>query len=252
MQVIWLDEAKALFKEAISFGMLAFGEKAVIRFVDEVQKTDERLSVFPLLGKIEPSLKGLGQEYRSLVIHRNYKVIYYIDDDIVFIASFWSTRCDPESLRSEIKKTRQYMEVKIINKSHHPLPGYATELSAGMDIRANLTEPVVLKPLERKLIPTGLYIALPEGYEAQMRPRSGLALKHGITLLNTPGTIDADYRGEIGVILVNLSSEPFTVNDGERICQMVIATYNQVSWKQVEVLDETERGAGGFGHTGKQ
>lgn len=144
------------------------------------------------------------------------------------------------------------MEVKIINNSHHPLPGYATELSAGMDIRANLTEPVVLKPLERKLIPTGLYIALPEGYEAQMRPRSGLALKHGITLLNTPGTIDADYRGEIGVILVNLSSEPFTVNDGERICQMVIATYNQASWKQVEVLDETERGAGGFGHTGKQ
>lgn len=121
-----------------------------------------------------------------------------------------------------------------------------------MDIRANLTEPVVLKPLERKLIPTGLYIALPEGYEAQMRPRSGLALKHGITLLNTPGTIDADYRGEIGVILVNLSSEPFTVNDGERICQMVIATYNQVSWKPVEMLDDTQRGAGGFGHTGKE
>lgn len=121
-----------------------------------------------------------------------------------------------------------------------------------MDIRANLTEPVVLKPLERKLIPTGLYIALPEGYEAQMRPRSGLALKHGITLLNTPGTIDADYRGEIGVILVNLSSEPFTVNDGERICQMVIATYSQIDWKPVEVLDDTERGAGGFGHTGKQ
>ena len=144
------------------------------------------------------------------------------------------------------------MEVKIINKSHHPLPAYATELSAGMDIRANLTEPVVLKPLERKLIPTGLYIALPEGYEAQMRPRSGLALKHGITLLNTPGTIDADYRGEIGIILVNLSSEPFTVNDGERICQMEIATFNQVSWKPVEVLDDTERGAGGFGHTGKE
>ena len=144
------------------------------------------------------------------------------------------------------------MEVKIINKSHHPLPAYATALSAGMDIRANLTEPVVLKPLERKLIPTGLYIALPECYEAQMRPRSGLALKHGITLLNTPGTIDADYRGEIGVILVNLSSEPFTVNDGERICQMVIATYNQVSWKPVEMLDDTQRGAGGFGHTGKE
>ena len=144
------------------------------------------------------------------------------------------------------------MEVKIINKSHHPLPAYATALSAGMDIRANLTEPVVLKPLERKLIPTGLYIALPEGYEAQMRPRSGLALKHGITLLNTPGPIDADYRGEIGVILVNLSSEPFTVNDGERICQMVIATYNQISWKPVEMLDDTQRGAGGFGHTGKE
>lgn len=144
------------------------------------------------------------------------------------------------------------MEVKIINKSHHPLPAYATELSAGMDIRANLTEPIVLKPLERKLIPTGLHIALPEGYEAQMRPRSGLALKHGISLLNTPGTIDADYRGEIGVILVNLSSEPFTVNDGERICQMVIATYNQISWKAVKVLDDTERGAGGFGHTGKK
>ncbi|MCD7916153.1 MAG: dUTP diphosphatase [Tannerellaceae bacterium] len=144
------------------------------------------------------------------------------------------------------------MEVKIVNKSHHPLPHYATPLSAGMDIRANLAEPVVLQPLERKLIPTGLYISLPEGYEAQMRPRSGLALKHGISLLNTPGTIDADYRGEIGVILVNLSSEPFTVKDGERICQMVITTYSQVSWQPVEVLDETKRGAGGFGHTGKQ
>ncbi|MDY3068495.1 MAG: dUTP diphosphatase [Parabacteroides sp.] len=144
------------------------------------------------------------------------------------------------------------MKVQIINKSHHQLPAYATALSAGMDIRANLSEPVVIKPLERKLIPTGLYIALPEGYEAQMRPRSGLALKHGITLLNTPGTIDADYRGEIGVILVNLSSEPFVVNDGERICQMVIASYQQVEWEPVEVLTETERGEGGFGHTGKK
>ena len=143
------------------------------------------------------------------------------------------------------------MRVRVINKSRHPLPDYATPLSAGMDIRANLTEPVTLNPLERKLIPTGLYVALPEGYEAQMRPRSGLALKHGITLLNTPGTIDADYRGEIGVILVNLSNEPFTVNDGERICQMVIAAYKQVEWEAVEVLDDTERGAGGFGHTGK-
>lgn len=143
------------------------------------------------------------------------------------------------------------MQVAIINKSHHPLPSYVTPLSAGMDIRANLSEPVEIKPLERKLIPTGLYIALPEGYEAQMRPRSGLALKHGITLLNTPGTIDADYRGEIGIILVNLSNEPFVVNDGERICQMVIAAYEQVEWQPVEVLGETERGAGGFGHTGR-
>ncbi len=131
------------------------------------------------------------------------------------------------------------------------MPAYATPQSAGMDIRANLTEPVVLKPLERKLIPTGLYVALPEGYEAQLRPRSGLALKQGITLLNTPGTIDADYRGEIGVIVANLSAEPFTINDGERICQMVIAAYTRVEWEAAETLDETERGAGGFGHTGK-
>ena len=143
------------------------------------------------------------------------------------------------------------MKIKIINKSHHPMPAYATPQSAGMDIRANLTEPVELKPFERKLLPTGLYIALPEGYEAQLRPRSGLALKHGLTLLNTPGTIDADYRGEIGVILVNLSTEPFTIADGERICQMVIATHAHVEWEAVETLDETERGAGGFGHTGK-
>ena len=143
------------------------------------------------------------------------------------------------------------MRVKIVNKSHHPLPQYASAASAGMDIRAYLSEPVELKPLERRLIPTGLYIALPEGYEAQMRPRSGLAIKHGISLLNTPGTIDADYRGEIGVILVNLSSESFIINDGERICQMIIASYSQVEWLHEETLDETERGAGGFGHTGK-
>lgn len=143
------------------------------------------------------------------------------------------------------------MKVKIINKSHHPLPQYATPLSAGMDIRAFLAEPVEIKPLERKLIPTGLYIALPEGYEAQMRPRSGLAIKHGISLLNTPGTIDADYRGEIGVILVNLSNETFVVNDGERICQMVIAAHGHVEWQPEESLDDTTRGAGGFGHTGK-
>lgn len=142
------------------------------------------------------------------------------------------------------------MKVKIINKSHHQLPAYATLQSAGMDLRANLEEPVTLKPLERKLIPTGLFMALPDGYEAQVRPRSGLALKKGITVLNSPGTIDADYRGEIGVILVNLSNQDFTVEDGERIAQMVIARYEQAEWDLVESLDETERGAGGFGHTG--
>ena len=143
------------------------------------------------------------------------------------------------------------MKIKVVNKSKHPLPEYATPLSAGMDIRANLESPVVLQPLERKLIPTGLYIELPEGYEAQMRPRSGLAIKKGITLLNSPGTIDADYRGEICVILVNLSSEDFEVQDGERICQMVIARHEQANWIEVEELGDTERGAGGFGHTGK-
>ena len=142
------------------------------------------------------------------------------------------------------------MKIKIVNKSHHPLPQYQTPMSAGMDIRANLPEPVELKPMERKLIPTGLFIALPKGYEAQLRPRSGLAIKHGITLLNTPGTIDADYRGEIGVILINLSPDVFVINDGERICQMVIASHEQISWELEESLDETERGAGGFGHTG--
>ena len=142
--------------------------------------------------------------------------------------------------------------VKIVNKSGNPLPAYATELSAGMDLRAALTEPVELKPLERKLIPTGLYIELPAGFEAQIRPRSGLALKKGITVLNTPGTIDADYRGEIGVILVNLSQEAFVVEPGERICQMVIARYEQVQLEPVTVLSETVRGEGGFGHTGKK
>ncbi len=144
------------------------------------------------------------------------------------------------------------MKVKILNKSHHALPAYATALSAGMDLRANLDAPVVLRPLERKLIPTGLSIALPEGYEAQVRPRSGLALKKGIGVLNSPGTIDADYRGEIGVILVNLSSEDFVVEDGERIAQMVVARHETVEWEEAELLDDTERGAGGFGHTGKK
>lgn len=144
------------------------------------------------------------------------------------------------------------MKVEIINRSHHDLPAYATAGSAGMDLRANLDEPIVLRPRERRLIPTGLFMALPEGYEAQVRPRSGLALKKGIGVLNAPGTIDADYRGEIGVILVNLSEEDFVVNDGERIAQMVIARYEQVDWLSVDALSETERGAGGFGHTGKQ
>lgn len=142
------------------------------------------------------------------------------------------------------------MKVQIINRGHHPLPQYATEQSAGMDLRANLDSPVELKPLERKLIPTGLYMALPKGYEAQVRPRSGLAIKKGITVLNSPGTIDADYRGEICVILINLSDQPFLINDGERIAQMVIARHEQAEWEQVDVLDETERGAGGFGHSG--
>jgi dUTP pyrophosphatase len=144
------------------------------------------------------------------------------------------------------------MQVKIVNISDNPLPAYSTEMSAGMDIRASLNEPVILKPLERKLIPTGLFIELPKGYEAQIRPRSGLALKKGITVLNTPGTIDADYRGEIGIILVNLSQEDFVVENGERICQMVVAAHENVEWKLVEELVETGRGAGGFGHTGKK
>ncbi len=144
------------------------------------------------------------------------------------------------------------MKVQIINKSHHALPAYATGLSAGMDLRANITEPIVLKPLQRCLVPTGLSIALPEGYEAQVRPRSGLALKKGITVLNSPGTIDADYRGEIGVILVNLSDADFVIEDGERIAQMVVARYEQVEWEEVETLSETERGEGGFGHSGRK
>jgi dUTP pyrophosphatase len=143
------------------------------------------------------------------------------------------------------------MKVRIVNHSPFPTPAYATEQSAGVDLKANIQEPVELGSLERKLIPTGLYIALPKGYEAQVRPRSGLALKYGISVLNTPGTIDADYRGEIGVILVNLSKEPFVINPGERIAQMVIAKHETVEWEEVESLDVTARGAGGFGSTGK-
>ncbi|MBQ7181226.1 MAG: dUTP diphosphatase [Bacteroidaceae bacterium] len=144
------------------------------------------------------------------------------------------------------------MKIKILNKSHHNLPQYATPLSAGVDLRANLESPVILEPMQRRLIPTGLFIALPPGFEAQVRPRSGLALKHGLTVLNSPGTIDADYRGEVCVILANLSEEPFVINDGERIAQMVIARHEQAEWEPVDLLDETERGAGGFGHTGKK
>lgn len=142
------------------------------------------------------------------------------------------------------------LKIKVVNKGHQPLPQYATEQSAGMDLRANIDEPITLNPLERILVPTGLHIALPKGYEAQVRPRSGLALKKGVTVLNTPGTIDADYRGEIGVVLINLSQEPFIVEDGERIAQMVIARHEQGNFEAVEMLDETERGEGGYGHTG--
>ena len=153
-------------------------------------------------------------------------------------------------MRLIIVITTKLVEIKVVNRGHQPLPQYATAQSAGMDLRANIDEPIVLRPMERRLIPTGLFIALPEGYEAQVRPRSGLALKHGLTVLNAPGTIDADYRGEVGVVLINLSQEDFVINDGERIAQMVIARYEQADFQVVEELDETERGAGGYGHTG--
>lgn len=144
------------------------------------------------------------------------------------------------------------MKIRIVNKSTHPLPAYETVHSAGMDLRAFTAEPVTLKPMERKLIPTGLFIELPVGYEAQVRPRSGLAIKHGITVLNSPGTIDADYRGEIGIILINLSDKNFTVNDGDRIAQMVIAQHARADLAETDHIDETERGAGGFGHSGRK
>lgn len=143
------------------------------------------------------------------------------------------------------------LKVKIVNHSKHALPQYATNMAAGIDLRANIDSPVTLAPMERCLIPTGIHIQLPEGYECQIRPRSGLALKHGITLVNTPGTIDADYRGDIGVILINLGNEPFVIKDGERICQMVVKEYAKVEWEEVDILDDTKRGSGGFGHTGK-
>ena len=144
------------------------------------------------------------------------------------------------------------MKIKVINKSKHPLPQYATPLSAGLDLRANIDTPITLQPLQRCLVPTGLYIALPEGYEVQRGPRRGRALIKGVTVLNSPGTIDADYRGEICIILVNLSSEPFVIEDGERVAQMVIARHEQAEWEETDTLDETERGAGGFGHSGKK
>lgn len=144
------------------------------------------------------------------------------------------------------------MKINVINKSRHQLPSYATSLSAGMDICANLEDPIILKPMERCLVPTGLYVAIPEGYEAQIRPRSGLALKKGIGVLNSPGTIDADYRGEIGIILINLSTENFLIEDGERIAQMVISRFEKAEWTEVDELSVTERGEGGFGHTGRK
>jgi len=144
------------------------------------------------------------------------------------------------------------MKVKIVNRSKHPLPAYSTEASSGMDIRANIDSEVNLKPLERALIPTGLFIELPVGFEAQIRPRSGLAIRSGISVLNSPGTIDADYRGEIGIIIVNLSNEEYTIKDGERICQMIVAKHERVEWNEVDVLEETKRGKGGFGHTGRE
>ena len=144
------------------------------------------------------------------------------------------------------------MKIRIVNKSKHELPQYATPLSAGLDLRANIDAPIILRPMERCLVPTGLFIALPAGYEAQVRPRSGLALKKGITVLNSPGTIDADYRGEVCIILVNLSTEPFTIEDGERVAQMVIARHEQAEWEVTDALDETERGEGGFGHSGRR
>lgn len=166
----------------------------------------------------------------------------------IFLEKIWLIEDNSLILHLNIKE----MKIKVINKSHHELPQYATSQSAGMDLRANLDAPVTLHPMERRIIPTGLYIALPAGYEAQIRPRSGLALKKGITVLNTPGTVDADYRGEIGILLINLSQEDVVISDGERIAQMIIARHEQGEFIAVDVLDETERGTGGYGHTGMQ
>lgn len=159
-----------------------------------------------------------------------------------------SCRCG--EIRSEEDVRPEHIKVKIINDSHHPMPAYATPGSAGMDVRAFLKEPITLRPLERALVPTGIRLQLPQGYECQIRPRSGLAIRNGISLVNTPGTVDSDYRGEISAIVINLSNEPFTINDGERICQMVVTRYTRVTWEPVNRIDRTERGDGAFGHTG--
>ncbi len=160
------------------------------------------------------------------------------------------TSCGCGEIRSEEDVRPEHIKVKIINDSHHPMPAYATPGSAGMDVRAFLKEPITLGPLERALVPTGIRLQLPQGYECQIRPRSGLAIRNGISLVNTPGTVDSDYRGEISAIVINLSNEPFTINDGERICQMVITRYTRVTWEPVNRIDRTERGDGAFGHTG--
>ncbi len=177
-----------------------------------------------------------------------YQVLRHFPVFLVYSIDF-PYFCKPY-LRGIIQNTE--MKIKIVNRSAYPAPAYATEMSAGMDLKADIQEAVTLEPLKRAMIPTGLSIALPKGFEAQVRPRSGLAAKHGITVLNSPGTVDADYRGEIKVILVNLSDMPFTINPGERIAQMVIARHEQAEWEEVEVLDETGRGEGGFGSTGRQ
>ena len=186
------------------------------------------------------------QKYTILDIIQNKKPLFSLKTSIFALNIPY---CGQKALFLHSKNDKK-MKVQIINKGRQPLPTYATPQSAGMDLRANIDEPIVLHPMERRLVPTGLYMALPVGYEAQIRPRSGLALKHGITVLNTPGTIDADYRGELMVLLINFSQEDFVIQEGERIAQMVIAKHEQAEFVEVETLDETERGTGGYGHTG--
>ena len=188
-------------------------------------------------------------EYKCVFLHFDKKPTSLVVTNVTNVTN--DTNISNDSYDSK-QNPLPMTEIKIVNRGHQPLPAYATAQSAGMDLRANLDAPVVLRPLQRAMIKTGLHIALPEGYEAQVRPRSGLAFKHGVTVINSPGTIDADYRGEIGVLLVNLGSEDFVVNDGERIAQMVVARHEKVEFTLVETLDETERGEGGFGHTGKK